>query len=85
MSVEMSAQSAGRENARLALAELRACRAELQAFFDDLLTGWDEGDEQSLRCAIVRQQAQWQTDHEALQRQIERLTSLASELTAVLR
>jgi len=84
MSVEMSTQSTGHENARRALAEIRACRAELQAFFDDLLTRWDELVGEGLMREMVRQQAQWRTDHKTLHRQIEQLTSVAAELAAVL-
>jgi hypothetical protein len=85
MPVEMSARSAEHENARQALAEIRACRIELQAYIDDLFDQGRRWAGEEWMHELDRQQTQWRTDQESLHRQIEQLTILVSKLAEVLR
>jgi hypothetical protein len=80
MSVELPNQSVDGDPARSALADIRACHGELQAFVTGVFDQIDRLADSLLAREIVCQQARHQAEHEAVQRQIDQISSVAAEL-----
>jgi hypothetical protein len=81
MPVESSNQSGDWNSAREALAEMRACPGELQTFILSVFDQLDSLASELLAHELAGQQAQRQAGSEALQNQIDRLASVAAELS----
>lgn len=80
MSAESSKQPGGWNCAWDALAEIRTCSGELQTFIWGVFDHLDGLADELLVRELDRQQLQRQGEQETLQGQINRLTSVATEL-----
>lgn len=67
--------------ARRALREISACRVELQTFLSEEFDRWERLAEELLADEVVRHETFEQADRVALDDQIERLASVAAELS----
>jgi hypothetical protein len=81
MPTDLSQCSPSREDAVIALGELRTCCGELRGFVAAVFDRLDDLIGQLKTEDAARQESQHQTDHEAVQTQIDQLARLAGELS----
>ncbi len=81
MLADLSNLTAGHNCVRDALAEIRACHSELQAFVTGMFDQLDELVTGRLDPNALRTDGPQEPDREALKDQIERLAAVAAELT----
>lgn len=74
-------QPEGWKCAEDALAEIRACEKDLQALVSSIFDQLNEMTNNLMAHELAQNELQQKTQHEALQKQIEQLSTVASQLT----